>query len=713
VAAGNAGRGPVRPTALELHQIREGLVRGYRGLIDESDLQRNSETERDRAFLSRAVAAAAIRRVTGWDAKVCAEAVIDGSRDNGIDAVAVTDGAQIWLVQAKWKDSGTAGFHTDAARAFIDGLRLLEQRQFDQFTSKLQPFAAKLDSAFADTQLKITLVIAVVGNDPLHADTIAILDRAAEEHYGLGPMLDHRLMGAGELLQQLKNDLGPEPVGIKVRMPQWIKRDLPFPAYQGSVAASDVANWYEEHGARLFEDNIRQSLGLTRINSGIQTTLAEEPDNFWYFNNGITILCDEIEPTWPGRRRPDEPVELGIKNASVVNGAQTVSEIHKAMMLTPDTVESADVTVRVFSLGSERQRYAARITETTNTQNDVSQRDFVALDETQAAIREDFDLSLQKTYVFKRGEADPAPESGCSVVHAAIALACAHRTPELTVRAKRDTDLLWERGRSGAYPRLFGEAPSAFRIWRSVLIHRAVGDALDAQRKRVNGRAEEATRRGDLLISHLVFQLVEIEDIDEPAFDISRVLVSVPALTESVLAWLIHHVDGTYGSTSFLTSTFTNETRCRELARLVLPDVRSGGNVPDMPEIYQVPAQRARKGRRPNTVPTLVNAGILADNAPLTYVPGNDAEKHALQAWLAADSRRAQATWQNNRGKPLLWAYDRQAYSANKLVLKMWELAGWDEAPVSVQGPARWTADGKRNLYELATEWLDGQNDDD
>lgn len=688
-------------------------MRGYRGLIDESDLQRNSEAERDRAFLSRAVAATAIRRVTGWDAKVCAEAVIDGSRDNGIDAVAVTDGAQVWLVQAKWKDSGTAGFHTDAARAFIDGLRLLEQRQFDQFNSKLQPFTAKLDSAFADTRLKITLVIAVVGNDPLHADTITILDRAAEDHYGLGPMLDHRLMGAGELLQQLKNDLAPEPVGIKVRMPQWIKRDLPFPAYQGSVAASDVANWYEEHGARLFEENIRQSLGLTRINSGIQTTLAEEPDNFWYFNNGITILCDEIEPTWLGRRRPDEPVELGIKNASVVNGAQTVSEIHKAMTLTPDTVESADVTVRVFSLGSERQRYAARITETTNTQNDVSQRDFVALDDTQAAIREDFDLSLQKTYVFKRGEADPAPESGCSVVHAAIALACAHRTPELTVRAKRDTDLLWERGRSGAYPRLFGEIPSAFRIWRSVLIHRAVGDALDAQRKRVNGRAEEATRRGDLLISHLVFQLVDIEDIDDPAFDLSRVLVSVPALAESVLAWLIHHVDGTYGSTSFLTSTFTNETRCRELARLVLPDVRSGGGVPDMPENYQAPAQRARKGRRPNTVPTLVNAGILADNTPLTYVPGNDPEKRALQAWLAADSRRTQATWQNDRGKPLLWAYDRQEYSANKLVLRMWELAGWEEAPVSVQGPARWTADGKRNLYELATEWLDGQNDDD
>lgn len=710
---GNAGRGPIRTTTLELHQIREALFRGYRGLIDESDLQRNSEADRDRAFLSRAVAATAVRRVTGWDHKACAEAVIDGSRDNGIDAVAVTDGAQVWLVQAKWKDSGTAGFDTHAARAFVDGLSLLEQRRFDLFNNKLAPITARLDSAFTDTRLKITLVIAVVGNDPLHADTEAVLDRAADDHFGLGPMLDYRLVGAGELLQQLKNDRAPEPVDITVRMPQWTKRDMPFLAYQGSVSASEVAQWYEEHGDRLYDENIRKSLGLTRINSGIQTTLSEEPDNFWYFNNGITVLCDEIEPTWPGRRRPDETVELRLTRASVVNGAQTVTEIHKARQLTPETVDDADVTVKVISLGAERGLYAARITETTNTQNDVSQRDFVALDNAQELIREDFDLSLQKLYVFKRGEADPAPESGCSVVHAAIALSCAHRTPELTVRAKRDTDLLWERGDSGAYPRLFGEVPSAFRIWRSVCVHRAVGEALDALRKRVYGRASDAAQRGDLLVTHLVFQLLDIEDIDDPKYDLTAALAKVPALAESVLSWLIHHVDASFGPTSFLTSTFTNETKCRELARLVLPDVRSGRAVPELPENYQPPAQRKRKGRRPDTVPTLINARLLADSTPLTYVPGNVPEARAVTEWIAADSRRAQATWQNNRSKPLLWAYDGQLYSANKLVLRIWELAKWDEAPTSVQAPARWTPDGKRNLYELATEWLDSQNDED
>lgn len=713
-----AGQGPVKTTLLELHQMRAALTKGYRGLIDETDLRRNSEEERNKAFLSRAVAATAIRRVTGWEPKACAAAVTDsggsgGTKgDNGIDAVAVTEGSHVWLVQAKWSEKGTAGFHTDAARALVDGLGLLEQRKFDEFHDRFQPHTALLDSALADPRLKITLIIAVVGNDSLSAHTTAILDRAVEDHYGHGPMLEYRLMGADELLRQLKEERSPDPVNVTVRMPHWIKRDTPFIAYQGSVAASEVAGWYVEHGARLFSQNIRQSLGLTRINSGIQTTLTDEPENFWYFNNGITVLCDEIEPYWPGRRRPDEPVELRLKHVSVVNGAQTVTSIHEAMQAMPDTVEDADISVRVISLGDERAAYAARITETTNTQNDVSQRDFIALDETQALIREDFDLTLDKTYVYKRGEADPAPDSGCSVVHAAIALACARRTPELAVRAKRDTDLLWERGDGGAYPRLFGEVPSAFRIWRCVQIQREVGKALDALRKRLQGRAQDTAQRGDLLITHLVFQLLDLADVDEPGYPLDSVLESIPRLTESVLSWLIYRVDETYGITSFLGSTFTNETRCRELSRIVPQDVRGGVPVPQLPDNYQPPARQKRRPRRPNVVPTLVNAGIIPNGTPLVYVPYNAPERGATKEWLAGDERRSQVRWQNDRVKPLIWSYDGIAYSASGLVTRIWELAGWEEAPIAVQGPARWVLDGHRNLWQVAKEWLDSQEEE-
>ncbi len=710
------GRRQSRATRQELHQIEEGLKRSYRELIDESGLEQKSGRERERAWLSRAVAATALRRKTGLDRESCAKAVIDGYDDGGLDAVAVTDGAQVWLVQAKWSDKGSAGFGQSAALSLIDGLSLLEQRKFSSFNDKLQPITAQLDSALADTRLKIHLVIALVGDEPLSKHATDVLERAVEDHHGHGPMLDYELLGAGELLDQLKDDRSPAPVNVLVRMQKWIKRDTPFTAFQGTVAAGEVAGWYDEHGHRLFSQNIRNSLGLTPINSGIQRTLAEEPDNFWYFNNGITVLCDRIEERWIGRRRPDEPVELILSNVSVVNGAQTVTSIHEARSLTPDTVEDADVSVRVIALGDlgeERATYAKRITQTTNTQNDVSLRDFIALDDTQARIREDFDLSLGKQYVYKRGEADPAPEAGCSVAHAAVALACAHRTSELAVRAKRSTDLLWESGRLGNYVRLFGEEPSALRIWRCVLMHREVGEALERLHEQVRGRAADTTLRGDLFISHLVFRLLapDMEDIDDPHFDLEPLLARVPVLVKPVVDWLIHQIDTVYGPQSFLTSTFTNEDRCKELVSLVLPAVQAGQPVPEAPENYQPPTPSARRPRRPNAVPTLVTARLLTEGTHVQYVPLNAPEGKAVRDWLNADPRREQASWTNDRSKPLVWAYDGVAYSASGLVYRIWELAGWEQAPTAVQGPARWIVEGRQSLYDMAMEWLASQEE--
>lgn len=459
--------------------------------------------------------------------------------------------------------------------------------------------------------------------------------------------------------------------------------------------------------------NIRQSLGLTRINSGIQTTLTDEPENFWYFNNGITVLCDEIEPYWPGRRRPDEPVELRLKHVSVVNGAQTVTSIHEAMQAMPDTVEDADISVRVISLGDERAAYAARITETTNTQNDVSQRDFIALDETQALIREDFDLTLDKTYVYKRGEADPAPDSGCSVVHAAIALACARRTPELAVRAKRDTDLLWERGDGGAYPRLFGEVPSAFRIWRCVQIQREVGKALDALRKRLQGRAQDTAQRGDLLITHLVFQLLDLADVDEPGYPLDSVLESIPRLTESVLSWLIYRVDETYGITSFLGSTFTNETRCRELSRIVPQDVRGGVPVPQLPDNYQPcgpaeapsppPERGSHSGERRNH-PERDPVGVRPVQRPRTR--SDEGVARGGRAPLAGPvaERSREATHLVVRRHRVLGQRTRHPYLGAH--------AAGRRLPSRCRGLPRWVLDGQRNLWQVAKEWLDSQEEE-
>ena len=63
------------------------------------------------------------------------------------------------------------------------------------------------------------------------------------------------------------------------------------------VGVRHVAEMYEQQsGIRLFARNVRGFLGETAINRNMETTLHKEPEFFWkYYNNGITIICDQAE----------------------------------------------------------------------------------------------------------------------------------------------------------------------------------------------------------------------------------------------------------------------------------------------------------------------------------------------------------------------------------------------------------------------------------
>ena len=675
------------------------------------------EGGREQAFLSRALAALVVRDLTGCDSASAATSVIDGRDDIGIDAVAVDESAShLWLVQSKWSDSGRAGFGVAEALKFIDGLRHIDTRQFDRFNIKFRNLADRVAAVLANPRSRITMVPALMRTDGLSEDVVRRLADAQDEFNQLGTMLNHRIYLARDIWEVVRNDFAEPPITLTAKMEDWIRITEPYEAFQGTISVAEVAEWYDTHGDRLFDRNIRKPLGLTQVNQGLIDTLTDEPHNFWYFNNGITVLCDELEPLYFSRSART-PVELRLSGASVVNGAQTVHAIHRASGKDGEASAEGYVSVRVISLKNCQPGFADAVTTATNTQNRVERRDFVALDPVQAAIKEDFALSLQKTYVVKRGELEPPSDSGCSVVSAAIALACAHRNPELAVRAKRGTDLLWEDGPQGAYQLLFNpqDPPSAYQVWRSVLILREIDDALHRTAKDRQARAEAIAERGNRLIAHIVFQHLDLDGIDDPDADWDGALKQVPDAVERAMAWLIHHLDAEFGQTSFVTSTLANPSRCRILVRLVLPDLQRSIPVPNLPTDYR-PAQRVPKQRGPNAVPTLIDAGRLSDGTPLQYHARTQPEREAMAEWLAEDPRRSTATWINQRVRPLLWTADGKRYSPSGLVQRMWQLAGWGKAPVAVQGPSRWYVAGEGSLWTLAQEALasipDGSDDE-
>lgn len=133
----------------------------------------------------------------------------------------------------------------------------------------------------------------------------------------------------------------------------------------------------------IFESNVRDYQGKTNVNNEIQDTL-ENPGNeeFWWLNNGVTILASEAAA--PGGK------ELVIHNPEIVNGLQTSSEIHRFFSSNLDKIssEKRDILIRVIVPENEETR--DRIIRATNSQTPIPKSSLRATDQVHRHIEEYF-----------------------------------------------------------------------------------------------------------------------------------------------------------------------------------------------------------------------------------------------------------------------------------------------------------------------------------
>jgi len=154
---------------------------------------------------------------------------------------------------------------------------------------------------------------------------------------------------------------------------------------------------YEQSGIRLFARNVRGFLGETAINRNMEATLQKEPEYFWYYNNGITIICDQAEQL----NRSGQKL-MRIVNPQVINGQQTTRTLHRKAA----TNSKATVLVRVISVPRDSDEESSRfdnlvskIVAATNWQNAIKPSDLMSNDRRQI----DLERNLRKLdYQFLR-----------------------------------------------------------------------------------------------------------------------------------------------------------------------------------------------------------------------------------------------------------------------------------------------------------------------
>lgn len=677
------------------------LDRVYADLIDMSDVTAPPGPIRENVFRSRALTALAIRQQAGCSADEAANNVIDGFDDQGVDGVAVSaDRRRVWIVQTKWSNQGTGGMDQGSALKFIRGIALLRDGDYEEFGDRLDGVRDVLDEALTNPNVQVSVVLCLFGKQHLAPVIRADFDKFLADVNHLHSMVDLVELYFDEVYEVVRRDAADPTVDLAVTLEQWGQLTEPYQAFYGCVPVSEVAAWYEASGEQLFNQNIRRSLGLTEVNQRIRTTLRTAPESFWYLNNGITVLCESLSKAFAGTNHAFGKFEL--TGASVVNGAQTVKSIYEVAREHPECADIARVWVRLITLDGCPPGFATQVTDATNTQNQVVARDFVSLDPVQTALRQEFALTLHKAYVIKRGEPDPDPDAGCSVVELANALACAYPDARFAARAQQGS-VMWERGEQGTYDVLFSRPPSAERAWRLVGFLRAVEARLRAEESGRETRALRVVATAHFLITHALLRYAaehaaEHGSADPDPTEWPNLLAEVGPLVDL----LVITIDDLYTVHIAVPAVLGDADRCVELAAVALDHLRSGADAPQLPDRYRTVATHVRRPRRPNVVTVLVDATAIADGTRLRFVTRTAKEEAAFASWLADDPRRQEATWVNSRSKPLLWAADGGRYSPSGLVMDMVRSVGITVK--ALQGPRYWRLENGRSLIDVADE---------
>lgn len=558
---------------LHVTQIKNRLKSTTYPHIDVSDLGSHAEDQVEQARLTRALAAFVLTKVAGLSNEEAAEAVTDGPNDNGIDAIAYVDSEipNLYIVQSKWSDTGTKGASLADMMKFQKGLADLVSEKWHLFNERIKDRASEISAILLRTDIRIVIIFASMGT-PEVADAVrSVMDDYLDTFNDPTEFAVFTYANQGYIHKLLVDETRPRQIDLTVELSDWGRLEGPHQAVYGHLAGTEVAGWYRDNGEILFSRNVRVVLPNSEVNNLVMETITDSPENFWYFNNGVTVLCESIDKAPLGGLERRQGT-FGLKGFSVVNGAQTVGTLARAFRQGKHAeLDAVRVMVRFISLEGSAEDFGERVTRATNTQNVIGGRDFVVFDPEQTRLRDDFSVD-NLIYAIRSGEARPDFAEGCAFDEAAVALACAHSAGFAT-QAKREVGRLWDDTTRPPYTALFNPRTNYLRVWRLVQILREVDHQLDQLRGGLDNRTRGYAVHGNRLIAHIVFALLDLTLIEDHATDWRPTIEHSKMLTPQVLQTVKEIGEAEYGG--YTASLCKNIAKADRLAKMTL-EVLSG-----------------------------------------------------------------------------------------------------------------------------------------
>ena len=326
------------------------------------------------------------------------DACVDSQLDKGIDGIFVSEQAEeIYLFQSKVRQKRNAKLGDKDIKEFAGSL---DQFSSAQSISNLLDGNASIElkNCIRRTNLVGRIEEGFVPKGIFCTNTTSAVDaqdylqaRSDIELYDATRIANERIdiEVDGGIKKEFSFDVSDTEV-IKYESKDGITARF-FLAYARElVSLSGISD------GELFEQNVRLSLGNTKINKQLLASVKnkKEHQHFPLYHNGITLLCEKI--------KSEDETTLTVKHYVIVNGAQSVTSLYTAKESITDDLR---VLTKVVALKGDTS-LAGKITYNSNNQNAIKARDLRSNHPVQARLqREIMDINHKNyRYEVKRGE---------------------------------------------------------------------------------------------------------------------------------------------------------------------------------------------------------------------------------------------------------------------------------------------------------------------
>lgn len=172
----------------------------------------------------------------------------------------------------------------------------------------------------------------------------------------------------------------PDLVEFHLQSGKYFRFDRPYPTIVAAIKGNVLRDLYNKHKESLFAYNIRGYLGGAGVNAGIRETANNDPESFFYFNNGVAAICTHLE-------LDESKSKVTARDFQVINGAQTIGALRRA-----DPQVGLEVLFRLTQTENVKtiKGFNRDIIKFNNTQNVVKISDFRSNDPIQLWLEDKF-----------------------------------------------------------------------------------------------------------------------------------------------------------------------------------------------------------------------------------------------------------------------------------------------------------------------------------